>query len=1395
MKVLFTCLTFLLTLNVFSQTIVVVKDADLGTDTVSWTRDNVYHLDGYVILESGGLLNIEAGTVIKGLATPSTGDISSALIIARGAKINARGTADQPIIFTAEFDDVTDPSDLTKNDRGLWGGVLILGNGIVGVNTGLFNVEGIPSTEGRAEYGGTNNDDNSGVLKYVSIRHGGSKLEANNEINGLTLAGVGRATEIDFIEVYANLDDGIEWFGGAANVKHAVVSFCGDDSYDYDQSWDGLGQFWFSLQDEEGGRGGEWDGSEASDLNPKVSPVISNVTFIGGGLTTVNGDNNDALRIRNDGAAKVNNSIFTGFARRAIGIDDNSWQRFLDGQITFDNNIFSDFVAGNDFSSLVSGLEKQLLVDHLNNRVNTIESPVLGGISRTNDGGLDPRISAGSPALSGAKLIANDFFDPVPYRGAFGNRDNWASLWTALDQNGHFGDLVIPEATPLVVVKDTDINGGETITWSADNTYLLDGYVFVEEGAVLYIPAGTVIKGKASPSTGDKSSALIVSRGGKVYAEGRSDAPIIFTAEFDDLSSPDDLTKDDRGLWGGVVLLGAGIVGVNGGEFNVEGIPSTEGRASYGGTDNADNSGILRYVSIRHGGDKLEANNEINGLTLGGVGSGTELDYIEVYANLDDGIEWFGGAANLKHALVSFCGDDSYDYDQSWNGKGQFWFSIQDAEGARGGEWDGSEASDLNPKVSPIISNVTFIGGGLTTVNPDNNDALRIRNDGAARVYNSIMTGFARRAIGIDNNSWQRFLDGQITFDNNIFSDFVAGSDFTSLVSAMDVPALVAHLNSRSNTIESPVLAGVSRTNDGGLDPRISAGSPALAGAKLIADDFFDAVPYRGAFNNKNNWALGWSALDANGHFGDLVVPAPAPVVVVKDIDINAGETITWTADNIYLLDGYVFAENGAVLNIEPGTIIKGVASPSTGDKTSALIMSRGSRINAIGTACEPIIFTAEFDDTNDPSDLTSNDRGLWGGLIILGNATVGVNGGEFNVEGIPSTEGRATYGGTNDADNSGSLKYVSIRHGGDKLEANNEINGLTLGGVGNGTTVDFVEVFANLDDGIEWFGGNVNVRHAAVSFCGDDSYDYDQSWDGKGQFWFSIQDQEGARGGEWDGSEASDLNPKVSPVISHATFIGGGTTTVNPDNNDALRIRNDGAAHVHNSVFTGFARRAIGIDNNSWQRFLDGDITFDNNVFSDFVAGSDFTSLVSAMDVPALVSHLETRGNVVEDPALAGVSRNPDGLLDPRVNPWGAAYGVAVQVNDPWFIPSRDIGAFADENWATCWTALDEYGYFGDLVSSVDDPSLSATDETISIYPNPTEESLNVSFELASAMDLHFRVIDITGKTISRSAATRFDQGTALYTVDVASLSSGMFMITIETDQTILGRRVFVKK
>ena len=278
---------------------VVITDRDLGGDTYTWTNDNEYVLDGLVYLEEGGVLNIEAGTVIRGqvAADITTGDATSALIITRGAQIFARGTADAPVIFTAYEDDLTDDGDFTSADRGEWGGVLILGRATIARPGGEDGIEGIASSEARARFGGTMDNDNSGVLNYVSIRHGGAQLSPDNEINGLTLGGVGSGTEIDYVEVYANLDDGIEWFGGTVNVKHASVAFCGDDGFDYDFGWRGNGQFWFAIQEpgDGTGRSGEHDGADPDEPAPASLPTISNVTYVGIGSDGV-ATGGDAVR-------------------------------------------------------------------------------------------------------------------------------------------------------------------------------------------------------------------------------------------------------------------------------------------------------------------------------------------------------------------------------------------------------------------------------------------------------------------------------------------------------------------------------------------------------------------------------------------------------------------------------------------------------------------------------------------------------------------------------------------------------------------------------------------------------------------------------------------------------------------------------------------------------------------------------------------------------------------------------------------------------------------------------------------------------------------------------------------------------------------------------------------
>jgi hypothetical protein len=234
----------------------------------------------------------------------------------------------------------------------------------------------------------------------------------------------------------------------------------------------------------------------------------------------------------------------------------------------------------------------------------------------------------------------------------------------------------------------------------------------------------------------------------------------------------------------------------------------------------------------------------------------------------------------------------------------------------------------------------------------------------------------------------------------------------------------------------------------------------------------------------------------------------------------------TWTKDKIWILSGKVVVDAGVTLTIEAGTIVKGATGEAS--LASALVIARGGKLNAIGTATEPIIFTSILDDITvgqtAGTNLSETDKGKWGGLIILGKAPISVDGdgGEALIEGLPPTETYGKYGGTDPADNSGTIKYISIRHGGALLGNDNEINGLTLGGVGNGTTISHVEVLGNADDGIEFFGGSVNLSNAVVWAQGDDGYDVDQAYSGTVTNFVYIAGADSDHGLEIDGAEGS---------------------------------------------------------------------------------------------------------------------------------------------------------------------------------------------------------------------------------------------------------------------------------
>jgi len=218
--------------------------------------------------------------------------------------------------------------------------------------------------------------------------------------------------------------------------------------------------------------------------------------------------------------------------------------------------------------------------------------------------------------------------------------------------------------------------------------------------------------------------------------------------------------------------------------------------------------------------------------------------------------------------------------------------------------------------------------------------------------------------------------------------------------------------------------------------------------------------------------------------------------------------------------------DEGATLTIEPGTIIKGAEGEGT--LASALVVARGGTLIANGTADQPIIFTSERDNIQPGmlggTNLDETQVGLWGGLIILGGAPVSVESGSVSqIEGIPADDSFGAYGGNDPMDSSGELSYISVRHGGATIGEGNEINGITFGGVGAGTVVNNIEVLGNQDDGLEWFGGNVNVTNALVWAQGDDAFDIDQAYSGTIDNFIYIAGPDSDHGLEIDGPEGAE--------------------------------------------------------------------------------------------------------------------------------------------------------------------------------------------------------------------------------------------------------------------------------
>lgn len=281
--------------------------------------------------------------------------------------------------------------------------------------------------------------------------------------------------------------------------------------------------------------------------------------------------------------------------------------------------------------------------------------------------------------------------------------------------------------------ENTELSGEvtENRTLKSGTTYTLKGGVHVKAGATLTIEKGVTVNGDATESV----PYIIIEQGAKIMAEGTADEPIILTS-----------TQKERGAWGGLIVCGKAPV--NSGTRTAE-----VGDVTYGGNEPGDNSGIIKYVRIEYSGNTITSEKEHNGLTLNGVGSGTTVEYVEVYHGKDDGFEFFGGTVNAKYLVSIGAFDDCFDWTYGWSGKGEYWYAEQASDGGdRGIEGDNdSKKNDNNPYSNPTLVNITLKGRSA-----DGKDGLKLREGTKANISNIFIEGFDD-AIDIQHNQ---------TFDN-----------------------------------------------------------------------------------------------------------------------------------------------------------------------------------------------------------------------------------------------------------------------------------------------------------------------------------------------------------------------------------------------------------------------------------------------------------------------------------------------------------------------------------------------------------------------------------------------------------------------------------------------------
>lgn len=503
---------------------------------------------------------------------------------------------------------------------------------------------------------------------------------------------------------------------------------------------------------------------------------------------------------------------------------------------------------------------------------------------------------------------------------------------------------------PTVNLSTLAVNGGAddgrliaaNVILDCSKTWILDKKIYVTNNKSLTILPGTVIK--ANTGTAANATALTVEVGGKIFASGTPDCQIVFTAAADNLDGTFPIASN--GQWGGICIagkasnnltlaangpfqagVGDGRICVADGIGTFEGFASSNSKDQFGVTpasfDDNDNSGIFRYVSIRHSGAVLQVGGELNALSLGSVGRGTQIDHVEIVSCADDGVELWGGTVNLKYIAMMYGNDDNLDWDDGWKGKAQFLFVLKtdntaSVDSDNGMECDGDDQkSNLLPRSHPIIYNATMIGNGKTTTTSDNSSiaAINAKEITEGEIYNSIFANWKNgfnmvKSLGTRTGASEAYHNWSSTLGNGSQSLKVKCNTFVNVTNPLTVGSSAANVVAADNTqfaADNNVIVAsvggfsptfvVNNTTNAVTTPVDAIPNPAVSttGCSTTppSDGFYTPVGYRGAFDTDGqSWLSPWAYSTVQQTVAGL---QPCPT------DVNA-DGITNNSDFLQLL-------------------------------------------------------------------------------------------------------------------------------------------------------------------------------------------------------------------------------------------------------------------------------------------------------------------------------------------------------------------------------------------------------------------------------------------------------------------------------------------------------------